>query len=87
MRVSDEQGETEAIPVLSGGDGEVYLVRGQLLNTTAFRARYIPQPERRYDQRRSNGRRGARRVSDRLTEKERLALQRGLEWVRIASGL
>ena len=47
MRVSDDKGETEAIPVLSGGNGEMYLVRGNLLNAVAFRASYIPQPERR----------------------------------------
>jgi hypothetical protein len=104
MRVTDLAlgRDTEAIgPALWGGEGEVYVVDGKRLDSTSFRKRFLPQPERRKAERRAtDGRRWrdylngkyedlgrkdyrrvhCRRVRDRLTEQEILALGRGIQF-------
>lgn len=76
--------ETEAIPTVAGGIGEAYVVRGQLLPAWLFDRQYTREPERRVRGERRKRPRTGRRMRDHLTQREMLALSRGIEWVEIS---
>ena len=92
MMVTGPDGrDTEVVgPVLA--DGEVYVLDGRTISATELWATYRPGLDRRLAQRRTEDRRRnrtrtrrshARRIRDRLTAREILALARGPEYVAI----